>query len=75
MHDLAKFFSASKVEICDENFVKECFIEYKPAATNETIQVCNERTVRDCDKEGKALEAWLMAHAVCQLRLVAEAGG
>ena len=43
-----------QVEDCDENFVKECFIEYKPFAFNETVEICNETPVRsDCGQEGQ----------------------
>jgi len=36
-----------QMENCDENFVKECFIEYKPVAFNETVEICNELPVRE----------------------------
>ena len=40
------------MEDCDENFVKECHIEYENKAFNESVQICNERAVRDCQGEG-----------------------
>ena len=40
------------MEDCDENFVKECHIEYENKAFNETVQICNERPVRDCKGRG-----------------------
>merc|ERR1712036_76118 len=37
---------------CDENFRKNCFIEYEQIAFNETVQVCCTPLVKDCDVQG-----------------------
>merc|ERR1711881_386033 len=37
---------------CDENFRKNCFIEYEQIAFNETVQVCRTPLVKDCDVQG-----------------------
>ena len=47
------FFRISfKVEKCDENFVKECHIEYEDKAFDESVEICNERPIRDCQGKG-----------------------
>ena len=37
---------------CDENFLKSCYIEYDTVAFNETVQVCRNPLVKDCNVEG-----------------------
>ena len=49
----SEFFRISfKVEKCDENFVKECHIEYEDKAFDESVEICNERPIRDCQGKG-----------------------
>ena len=37
---------------CDENFVKNCYIDYETIAFNETVTVCTNPLVKDCDISG-----------------------
>ena len=46
------FVSQIQVEECGENYVKECFIEYKQAAREEKIQICTDTQTRNCDADG-----------------------
>merc|ERR1712025_403893 len=39
-------------EECEENFQKNCFIEYEQIAFNETVEICRTPLVKDCDKKG-----------------------
>jgi hypothetical protein len=41
-----------QVEECSENYIKECYIEYKPSAHNETVEVCVEKPIKDCSQPG-----------------------
>ena len=43
-------FQAQQEEVCEENFVKSCFIEYKKIASEETVQFCH--TPLECVGEG-----------------------
>jgi len=43
-------FEPQQEEECEENFVKNCFIEYKKVASEEKIQFCNTPLI--CDGEG-----------------------
>merc|ERR1712180_158561 len=43
-------FEPQQEEECEENFVKNCFIEYKKVASEEKIQFCNTPLV--CEGEG-----------------------
>ena len=40
-------FESVQEEECSENFQKDCFIEYKKVAMNETVQVYHTPTVKD----------------------------
>jgi len=40
-------------EICQENYVKSCFIEYQQTAQNVTVAVCRVPLVKDCDSSDK----------------------
>jgi len=40
------------VEECGENYIKECFIEYKQVARDETIQICADTQTRSCAADG-----------------------
>ena len=42
-------------EECNENFIKNCFIEYSKAAVNVTVDVCRTPLVKDCNKEGEEI--------------------
>ena len=43
------------MENCDENFVKECHIEYENKAFDESVEICNESPIRDCQGKGNML--------------------
>ena len=43
-------FEPQQEEECDETFTKKCFIEYKPDASEETIQKCYTPLI--CEGEG-----------------------
>ena len=49
----SKFLSLKDIvlqeEICQENYVKNCFIEYQKTAENVTVTVCRVPLVKDCD--------------------------
>ena len=51
------FHNPLQVEDCDENFVKECHIEYENKAFDEQVEICNERPIRDCQGKGKNIIA------------------
>ena len=54
-----KFLSQSKTSLllqeedCQENYIKNCFIEYGQTAQNVTVTVCRTPLVKDCDKPGE----------------------
>ena len=43
-------FEPQQEEVCEENFIKECFIEYKKSASQETVEFCYTPLV--CEGEG-----------------------
>merc|ERR1712055_238424 len=45
-------YESQQEEECEENFRKNCFINYEKIAFNETIQVCRTPLVKDCDVQG-----------------------
>jgi len=45
-------YDPQQEEECDENFRKNCFIEYEKIAFNETVSVCRTPLVKDCDVKG-----------------------
>eukprot|EP00095_Tigriopus_kingsejongensis_P011251 maker-scaffold550_size154339-snap-gene-0.20 protein:Tk11251 transcript:maker-scaffold550_size154339-snap-gene-0.20-mRNA-1 annotation:"hypothetical protein" len=46
-------FTTSKIQDCEETFVKDCFIEYESVPKSQKIQICKEPLIRDCEIEGK----------------------
>merc|ERR1719385_681849 len=42
-------YESQQEEDCEENFRKNCFIEYEQIAFNETATVCRTPLVKDCD--------------------------
>ena len=46
-------------EDCQENYIKNCFIEYGQTAQNVTVTVCRTPLVKDCDKPGEEVSAKL----------------
>merc|ERR1711962_1367499 len=45
-------YESQQEEDCEENFRKNCFIEYEQIAFNETANVCRTPLVKDCDVQG-----------------------
>ena len=43
-------FEPQQEKVCEENFIKECFIEYKKSASQETVEFCYTPLV--CEGEG-----------------------
>jgi len=43
-------FEPQQEEVCEENFIKECFIEYKKSASEEKVEFCHTPLV--CEGEG-----------------------
>merc|ERR1712198_568330 len=41
-------YESQQEEECEENFRKNCFINYEKIAFNETVQVCRTPLVKDC---------------------------
>jgi len=46
-------YEAAQEEDCQENYIKNCFIEYGQTAQNVTVTVCRTPLVKDCDKPGE----------------------
>merc|ERR1712198_516615 len=45
-------YESQQEEECEENFRKNCFIEYEKIAFDETVAVCRTPLVKDCDVQG-----------------------
>jgi len=45
-------YESQQEEECEENFRKNCFIEYEKIAIQETVAVCRKPLVKDCEVEG-----------------------
>jgi len=45
-------YTAQQEEECEENYRKNCFIEYKQIGFNVTATVCRTPLVKDCDIQG-----------------------
>jgi len=45
-------YEPTQEEKCDENFRKNCFIEYSQTAYNETVQICRQPLLKDCNLSG-----------------------
>lgn len=45
-------YEPTQEEKCDERFIKKCYIEYKLVVFNETVEVCHNPMVKNCDKSG-----------------------
>merc|ERR1712240_923481 len=45
-------YESQQEEECEENFRKNCFINYEKIAFNETVQICRTPLVKDCDVQG-----------------------
>jgi len=58
-------FEPQQEEECEENFVKNCFIEYKKVASEEKIQFCNTPLI--CDGEGP-IECKTVHETQCETR-------
>jgi len=58
-------FEPQQEEECEENFVKNCFIQYKKIASDEKVQFCHTPLV--CDGEGP-IECKTVYESQCQTR-------
>ena len=56
-------FQPQQEEVCEENFVKSCFIEYKNIASDETVKFCH--TPLECVGEGP-IECKTVYESECQ---------
>ena len=45
-------YESQQEEECEENYRKNCFIDYEKIAYNEIVQVCRTPLVKDCDVQG-----------------------
>jgi len=45
-------YESQQEEECEENFRKNCFIEYEKIAIEENVAVCRTPLVKDCDVQG-----------------------
>ena len=45
-------YEPTQEEKCEENFKKNCFIEFKPKASQEQVQFCYTPLVKNCDTPG-----------------------
>jgi len=45
-------YESQQEEECEENFRKNCFIEYEKIAFNETVEICRTPLVKDCNVQG-----------------------
>jgi len=45
-------YESQQEEECEENFRKNCFIDYEKIAFNETVEICRTPLVKDCDISG-----------------------
>ena len=45
-------YESQQEEECEENFRKNCFIDYEKIAFNETVEICRTPLVKDCDVQG-----------------------
>jgi len=45
-------YEPTQEEKCEENFKKNCFIEFKPKASEEQVQFCYTPLVKNCDTPG-----------------------
>jgi len=46
-------YSAQQQEECDENYRKNCFINYDKVAFNQTVRICRNPLVKDCNVLGE----------------------
>merc|ERR1739848_841645 len=45
-------YDSQQEQECEENFRKNCFIDYEKIAFNETVEICRTPLVKDCDISG-----------------------
>jgi len=45
-------YESQQEEECEENFRKNCFIDYEKVAFNETVEICRTPLVKDCEQTG-----------------------
>ena len=47
-------YQPQQEEDCDTNYKKDCYIEYNTMAFDTPVTICNQKMVRNCDKQGKS---------------------
>merc|ERR1712142_609696 len=45
-------YGSQQEEECEENFRKNCFIDYEKVTFNETVEICRTPLVKDCEQTG-----------------------
>jgi len=45
-------YESQQEEECEENFRKNCFIDYEKVAFNETVHICRKTPVKNCKNRG-----------------------
>lgn len=58
-------FEPQQEEVCEENFIKECFIEYKKTASEESVEFCHTPLV--CEGQGEE-ECRTVYESQCETR-------
>merc|ERR1712179_351749 len=48
-------YESQQEEDCEENYRKNCYIEYEKIAFNETASICRTPLVKDCDTYGEEI--------------------
>merc|ERR1712105_138795 len=59
-------YESQQEEECEENFRKNCFINYEKIAFNETVQVCRTPLVKDCDVQDDVVECETIQDEKCE---------
>jgi hypothetical protein len=60
-------YEPQQEEECEENYKKNCFIEYKKVAQDVTVEFCHTPLVKDCNIEGP-VECKTEYEAMCATR-------
>ncbi len=60
-------YEPQQEEECEENYKKNCFIEYKKVAHNVTVEFCHTPLVKDCNLDGP-VECKTEYEAMCATR-------
>lgn len=44
-----------QVEVCKDEFVKSCYLEYLPVSQEFSVTLCKDKISRDCDAQGEEI--------------------